>query len=493
MNFKYKSAHMNGPGKPGTAVFLLEGDQTLEGRPEIASFRRCLTPLMAGGVYKGGYLEGASLFLAEEEIWLAVTGLGKASELNEARLVEAGADAATRLGATGLKEAFVALPPLEGLSPAKVMELIATGARLALDRHPGYRSQPPSAPSLATLTLQHLGSKDPVEKPQQSIGRADVLARAQLEARRLSDMPPNMLYPESFAEEAKRVALKHKLRISVWESEKIAFEGAGGLLSVGAGSRRPPLLVILEYPGKSTSLPPTALVGKGVTFDSGGLCLKSGEGMLYMKSDMSGAAIVLATLAAAAELRLPGPLVGVMPLAENMPGGGAYRPGDVVSMLSGQMVEVVNTDAEGRMVLADAIAVAQKFKPARLIDIATLTGACQVALGPLMAGLFANDDGLADEIAAAGRAVGEDFWRLPLYDPYEEEIKSEIADFRQSGSRFGAAINAALFLRRFVKPPLPWAHLDIAGPGRRLKKCPSCPEGASGFGTRTLLKLLMAE
>jgi leucyl aminopeptidase len=346
---------------------------------------------------------------------------------------------------------------------------------------------------LKTITFQSLGAKDPIDKPQHSISRADMASLAQLEARRLSDMPPNLLYPETFADEARRVAMRAKLKVTVWDQDKLAQEGAGGILAVGSGSHRPPFLIVLEYQGKGQSRQPWALVGKGVTFDSGGLCIKSAEGMAQMKSDMAGAAAVLSTVAAAAELRLPRPLVAVIPLAENMTGGGAWRPGDVVRTLSGQTVEIVNTDAEGRMILADALSIAQKYKPARLIDIATLTGACQVALGPSVAGLFANDDGLADAVLAAGLEAGEDYWRMPLYPAYEDELKSEIADFRHMGSRAGGAINAALFLQRFVRPGLPWAHLDIAGTARRQKKTPSCPEGATGFGTRTLLKLLMAD
>lgn len=495
MNFKYKSGHLNGPAKPGTALFLLEGDLSLEGRPELASFRRCLAPLLSGGALKGTFLEGATLLLPDEEAWVAVTCLGKAPELTEARLIEAGADSASRLAACGVKEGFVALPPLEGFSPSRTLELLILGAWLALEPRTEYKSSPaPNGPALKNLTFQHLGSKDPVERPQQIISRASVMAQAQAEARRLADMPPNLLYPESFAEEAKVAAMRHKLKITVWESEKIALEGAGGLLAVGRGSRRGPVMVILEYPGRAAGKDPVALVGKGVTFDSGGLCIKPAENMRLMKSDMSGAAAVLSAVCAAEELRLPQALLGVMPLAENMPDGDAWRPGDIVRTLSGHSVEVVNTDAEGRMVLADGLTLAQKYHPARVIDIATLTGACQVALGQSVAGLFSNDDLLASEIAEAGRRTGEDFWRMPLYAPYEDELKSDLADFRHTGVRGGGpAINAALFLQRFVKAPLPWAHLDIAGTARSLKKSPSCPEGATGFGVRTLLKLLMPD
>jgi leucyl aminopeptidase len=493
MNLKYKTAHLNGPARPGTAIFVTEGDPTLEGRPELASFRRCLGPLASGEGFKGKFLEGCSLYLPSDDAWVSVTGLGKAEELTAGRIIEAGADAASRLSSAGLKEATMALPPLAGFPRPRILELLALGARLGLNRDPGYRSEPVPQPALKALTLQSIGAKEAVDRPQAVLNRAETVALAQLEARRLDDMPPNMLTPSAFVEEAKRAAMKAKLKITVWEAEKIAIEGAGGIRAVGSGSRNPPALVILEYDGRGGAKDPVALVGKGVTFDSGGICLKQAEGMAAMKSDMSGAAAVLAAIAAASELKASRPLVGVIPLAENMPGGGAWRPGDVVGTFSGQTVEVVNTDAEGRMLLADAISIAQKYRPARLVDIATLTGACQVALGPQIGGLFSNDDALASEIAEAGAASGEAFWRLPLHGPYADELKSDIADFRHAGGRAGGAINAALFLEKFVKPPLAWAHLDIAGPARSSKKTPSCPEGATGFGVRTLIRFLVSD
>jgi leucyl aminopeptidase len=248
----------------------------------------------------------------------------------------------------------------------------------------------------------------------------------------------------------------------------------------------------LEYDGKPDSNKgPIALVGKGVTFDSGGLCLKPADSMLNMKTDMAGAAVVLAVIAAAAELSLKQKLVGIIPLAENMTGSKAYRPGDVIKTLSGQTVEIVNTDAEGRLLLADGITLAQRYKPSMLIDIATLTGACQVALGHLYAGLFSDDFELSKKLIETGFEVGERYWRLPLASEYEDELKSEMADFKHTAGRTGGAINAALFLKKFVKSPLPWVHLDIAGVGRSSKKTPSTPEGSTGFGTRTLLKFIM--
>ncbi|MDR2459952.1 MAG: leucyl aminopeptidase family protein [Deltaproteobacteria bacterium] len=498
MNFRYKNDHMNGPQKPATVIFLYDLPGNLESRTEISSFRRYFNPLMDSGAYKGKFLECVNFYTPfKDEAWLILVGLGKPEDLTEARMIECGALAAGRIRELNLKEGFICLPPVDNWSYAKVMALLVIGARLAIEKLENLKTNPEEmrashSQRLKNLFFHYLGSKDPMEKPQTIINKADMLAMAQLHARTLTDLPPNVLYPESFAGEAKKLALKYKLRISVWESDKIQLEGAGGIDAVGGGSVHEPNLVILEYDGKPDSTEaPIALVGKGITFDSGGLCLKPADGMAGMKGDMAGAAVVLAVISAAAELGLKQKLVGVMPLAENMTGSRAYRPSDVIKTLSGHTVEVVNTDAEGRLVLADGITVALKYRPSILIDIATLTGACQVALGTQYAGIFSDDKELTESIIETGREVGENFWPLPLAREYEDEIKSEMADFKHMGGRAGGAINAALFLKKFVKSPIPWAHLDIAGVARASKKTPSCPEGSTGFGTRTLLRYIM--
>ena len=235
---------------------------------------------------------------------------------------------------------------------------------------------------------------------------------------------------------------------------------------------------------------PLILVGKGITFDSGGISLKPAANMQQMKCDMTGAAAVLAAIAALAEEDAPRRVIGLLACAENMPDGKATRPGDVVRAASGDTVEITNTDAEGRLVLCDALAYAQKhWTPAAMVDIATLTGACAVALGTELAGLFCDDADLAERISAAGGVGGENYWPLPLWQPYAEQLKSEVADICHTGPREGGAINAALFLKHFVREGVRWAHLDIAGVDWNAKKTPLCPVGASGFGARTLLEL----
>jgi leucyl aminopeptidase len=484
---------MNGPVKPCTVIFLYQNPGNLEDRPELVSFRRYLGPLLSSCSFQGKFLESTTLFLPKEDAWIVCVGLGKEEQITEARLIDIGAEAVSNLTRLGIREAYVALPPVDVFGWSKVLELLAIGAKLAIEKTTNYKTSPESKEPYKTkfLTFQYLGSRDPLEKPQVILSRAELIATAQLEARVLTDMPPNLLYPASFAAEAKRVALKHKLKITVWEEEKLVKEGMGGVVAVGISSVNRPALVIIEYPGRQGSKDLTALVGKGITFDTGGLQIKSSESMINMKSDMSGAATVLAVINACAEFRLSQKVIGIIPLAENHVGSRAYRPGDVIKTFSGQTVEVTNTDAEGRLILADALSLAQKYKPNVIIDIATLTGACSVALGEKIAGIFSDDPYLQNALLDTGISVGENFWPLPLFKDYEENLESPLADIKQTVIRAGAAIYAALFLKQFVKPPVAWAHLDIAGTARSSHKTPSCPEGVTAFGTRTLLKYLI--
>lgn len=336
-----------------------------------------------------------------------------------------------------------------------------------------------------------LGFKTKDDGAEAAARRGEADALAMTIARNLDNMPGNMLYPEALASHAMELSQKYSFSCQILDVEKLNELGAGCLLAVGQGSCHPPRLVVAEYAPKGHEQDkPLVLVGKGLTFDSGGICIKPAANMGQMKCDMSGAGAVLATVATASASALPHRVVGVLACAENMPDGRACRPGDVLTALSGETVEVINTDAEGRLALADALVYAQKqWTPAAIIDIATLTGACAVALGAGLAGLFCDDDGLAQRIAAQGKAGGENFWRLPLWKPYEENLKSEIADIKHTGPREGGAITAALFLKNFVGRGQLWAHLDIAGVDWNAKNTPLCPEGASGFGVRSLLAL----
>lgn len=281
-------------------------------------------------------------------------------------------------------------------------------------------------------------------------------------AKDLGNLPGNVCTPTYLAQQAQALAKSHRLRVEVLERKDMQRLGMGSLLSVANGSAEPPKLVTLEYRGAGKQDAPVVLVGKGVTFDTGGISIKPAAEMDEMKFDMSGAGSVLGTLRAVAEMELPINVVGIIPTTENMPGGRATKPGDIVTTMSGQTVEILNTDAEGRLILCDALTYAERYKPSTVIDIATLTGACVIALGHVATGLFANDDALARELISAGDASYDRVWHLPLWDDYQEQLRSNFADFANIGGRPAGSVTAACFLARFAKR-FKWAHLDIAG------------------------------
>jgi leucyl aminopeptidase len=280
-------------------------------------------------------------------------------------------------------------------------------------------------------------------------------------ARTLGNLPANICTPAYLAEEAKKLAREFKLDVEVLERKDMEKLGMGALLSVARASHQPPKLIVLKY-SRNSKKNPIAFVGKGITFDTGGISLKPAGEMDEMKFDMSGAASVLGAVRALAGMRAPVNVVGVIPATENMPGGQATRPGDIATSMSGQTVEILNTDAEGRLILCDALTYAERFAPEKVIDVATLTGACVIALGHVATGLFANDQKLADEVRAAGDDAWDRVWQLPLWDDYQEQLRSNFADFANIGGRPGGSITAACFLARFTRK-MRWAHLDIAG------------------------------
>lgn len=322
---------------------------------------------------------------------------------------------------------------------------------------------------------------------RQAVRRGEVVGHAVNLARELANTPPAEKSPALLADRLRDLADEAGITSAVWDEAGIREERFGGLLGVSAGSENPPRFVVLEWK-KGGDRPTLALVGKGVTFDSGGLSLKPSASMEDMKCDMTGAAVVVAAIRAAAQLGLPVNLAGYLPITENMTGGGAMKLGDVLTMRNGKTVEVLNTDAEGRLILADALSYAAESKPGRMLDLATLTGACMVALGTRIAGLFGNDDAFVEGIAAASRAAGERTWRLPLEDDFLDGIKSTVADLKNVGGRWGGAITAAKFLEQFVGD-VPWAHLDIAGPSWADSDSSTRDAGGTGCFVRTLVAL----
>jgi leucyl aminopeptidase len=281
-------------------------------------------------------------------------------------------------------------------------------------------------------------------------------------ARDLGNLPPNVCTPAYLADQARSLVRSHKLKVEVLERKDMEKLRMGSLLSVGNGSRQPPKLIVIEHRGGPKKQKPVVLVGKGITFDTGGISLKPGAEMDEMKYDMSGAGSVLGTLRAVAQMKLPFNVVGLIPATENMPDGNATRPGDIVTSMSGQTIEILNTDAEGRLILCDALTYAERFDPAAVIDIATLTGACVIALGHVASGLFANDDKLAEEVLSAGQSASDRAWHMPLWEDYQDQLKSNFADMANIGGRPAGSVTAACFLARFARK-FKWAHLDIAG------------------------------
>jgi leucyl aminopeptidase len=373
-----------------------------------------------------------------------------------------------------------------GLGPAPAAQAVAEGAALATYRYHGFKSTPDTASQISELTI--VSRADP--GLQSAAERGAAIASAVTMVRDLVNEPPGSLTPTRMASIGEETARSTGLSARVYDLAGIESEGLGGLAGVARGSDQEPRMVRLEYQPRGAARATVALVGKGITFDSGGLSLKSGDGMMTMKDDMAGAAVVLGTMSLLAELRLPVRVIGFMPMTENMPGGRAIKPGDVLRARNGKTMEVLNTDAEGRLVLADGLSLAAEEKPDAIIDLATLTGAVVVALGRKIAGLMGNDEQLIRRIQSAGATAGERYWPLPLPSDYRRDIDSQVADMKNIGNPSQAgSIIAGLFLQEFVGVT-PWAHLDIAGTAWGEGDSGYLSRGATGFGVRTLIELL---
>lgn len=413
---------------------------------------------------------------------LLIVGLGGVDVTPEQVRRAAGAGVRAALALAGDDPISVAVS-FEAAEP-EVVQGVTEGALLGAYRYrKTSQKTPPAGIEGITVVTSSKGASA-------AVGEGATVARAVCRARDWVNTSPNLLYPESFAEEARSLSKSARLDIEVLDDKALAKGGYGGILAVGAGSARPPRLVCATYAPRGARAH-LALVGKGITFDSGGLDLKPADGMRDMKSDMSGAAAVLAAIAAIAELKLKVKVTAWASLAENMPGGAAGRPSDVLTMYGGTTVENANTDAEGRLVMADALARAHEDTPDLLVDVATLTGACMVALGERTAGLMASDDETADLLLDAAEASGEPFWQLPIPEEIGENLVSDVADLASMGtSRYGGALTAAAFLREFAGEDQAWAHLDIAGPAWN-KKAPydHVSKGGTGASVRTLIAL----
>ncbi|MFO0986854.1 MAG: leucyl aminopeptidase [Alphaproteobacteria bacterium] len=421
---------------------------------------------------------------------IVLVGLGKAKDRDALKMQDLGGSLVAHLNAGGVARATVLADPApdSALQTAPAAARLGYGARLRAYRFDKYRTKEKEEqkPALAELTIAVAGAK----AAEDAFRLLDRVADGVAFTRDLVSEPANVIYPETLADAA-RTLTELGVEVEVLGVHDMQRLGMGALLGVGQGSAREPRLVVMQWRGAANRADaPLAFVGKGVTFDTGGISIKPAAGMEEMKWDMGGAGTVIGLMKALAGRKAKINVVGLAGLVENMPSGTAQRPGDVVKSMSGQTIEVINTDAEGRLVLADALWYCQdRFKPKFMVDLATLTGAIVIALGHENAGLFANSDELAERIAASGRATGERCWRLPLSEAYDKALASEIADMKNVGDRAGGSITAAQFLQRFVND-VPWAHIDIAGMAWTKKDSPTVPKGATAFGVQLLNHLV---
>ncbi len=426
---------------------------------------------------------------------LLLLGFGKATELTQDRVRQAAAEALRYLRTLKCRRVAIPLDHTHwgGLARETVAQGIAEGALLGLYRFDAYKAKGSGDNDREIRSLEVLCmDREAVRPVKRAIERAEVIAQATNLARDLINEPANILTPAELAANARGVARRYRLGIEVLDRSAMQRLGMGALLGVAQGSANPPQLIILRHRGgDGRGKPALGLVGKGVTFDAGGISIKASEGMETMKGDMAGAAAVLGAMMGIAALRLPVHVVGVIAAVENMPSGTAQRPGDIVRAMDGTTIEVINTDAEGRLILSDALCYTRRLGVRRLVDVATLTGGVVVALGSVRTGFFSNDRALAQQVQAAGEATGEKLWELPLDDEYEELIKSDCADLKNTGGgKKAPAIGAARFLKHFVGE-VPWVHLDINGTSLQEKAHGYRPKGATGVMTRTLIHLAM--
>ncbi len=421
---------------------------------------------------------------------VAILGLGKKEELTVNKVRGAIAEACRYLrgkGVTGIAAVITG----EGVNKIKTddaIQAMTEGAVLGLYTFRRYMTKKEdSIGEIKELTIVGKAKKS----MEQAINRGKIIAESANYARDMVNEPGNYMTPAQMAENARQLAKKYGLKVEVIDRDKMKELGMGGLLGVSQGSQQPPKFIVLSYSGRASKGIDLALVGKGITFDSGGISIKPSENMADMKGDMAGGAAVLAALSALAQLKPAVNVTAFVPATENMPSGTALKPGDIIKAMNGKTIEVLNTDAEGRLILADALSYAVKSGAKAIIDVATLTGSCQIALGKITTGAFTNNQALLDKVIAAGNEVGEPAWQMPMFDEYKEFIKGDIADIKNTGNRYGGSITAAKFLEEFVNKT-PWVHLDLTGPDTDKEKG-YMVKGATGVPVRTLISFVLAQ
>jgi len=441
--------------------------------------RAKLTPAVSEEEFSG---KANALLYSRHDGTLCV-GLGERAKINAQTLRSAAGAAVMFLKKIGRLRAVVQLEDWPQFSGAVVEGMVLADYRFE-------RFKTPKVTALESVRIQVLA--EDLAQAKVAGRRGETVGEAANLARDVANQPANLLYPETLAARAVKLGTDFKLKVTVFDEKKLRAGKFGGLIAVGQGSERGPRLIVIEHRGGPRSQAPIALVGKAITFDTGGISIKPAANMEDMIFDKCGGMAVLGAMAAIAELKVKRNVVGIIASAENMPSGSAYRPGDIITTYDGKHVEIINTDAEGRMVLADAIAYARlDHKAAAIIDLATLTGACGVALGDYAAGFWSNDDAFGKRVLGAAERAGERLWPMPLFTEFEDQIKSEVALIKNSGGRLGGACTGAAFLKVFAEST-PWAHLDIAFMAHREKDRADMARGATGFGVRTLVELVEA-
>ena len=473
-------------------LFSFEFPEPLEGPIKTVDleWKGFISGLMNQGDFKGELFE-RGLFYTQGVLpakRVLLVGLGKRGEFDLDKWRGAASKAGQYIRDAGIKQFALQIKKFDGFSEEGLAESFVTGLLLGTYQYNEFKT-------LEREKIKEIGEANllgETTRELNSISRGTEMGRTVAEAvcmaRDLVNGPSNKITPTLLSEKAQEIARDHGMEIQVLEVNQAEAMGMGAFTAVAQGSQEPAKFIALEY-NKGKGLDTIALVGKGITFDSGGISIKPSEGMERMKDDMSGAAAVLAMMQAASKLQIPLHLVGIIPATENLPSGKAYKPGDVLKTLSGQTVEVISTDAEGRLILSDALTYSLRYQPKAIIDLATLTGACVVALGEYVIGLFGNDASLLKRIEEASEKTGEKVWRLPLWEEYFEYLKSDVADFKNVGTRAAGAIIGGIFLSKFVEK-IPWVHLDIAGPASIEKERPYVPKGGTGAGVRLVLQLL---
>lgn len=421
---------------------------------------------------------------------IMLVGMGRKKDVTLDKIRQAAGTTASTIRGMGINEIASVMDSIDiSLPVSEWYQAYIEGVLLALYKYQRYKYVPPEEQQeLKALTLL-LFNKEASVPAREAIKQGQIIADAVYFTRDLINTPAQDKTPTVLAGVAKKLATELRIQCKVLSRPELKKLGMGGLLGVAQGSVQPPKFIILEYNARAKNQDTIILVGKGITFDSGGICLKQAKDMDLMKTDMSGGAVVMGAIKAISKMKLPQRIVGLIPCTENMPSGSAIKPGDIIRFYSGKTAEVANTDAEGRLILADALAFAEKYQPSAVIDLATLTGSCVVALGTVATGMMGNNEELKKRVKSAGEKSWERVWELPLWEEYQEQIKSDIADMKNIGGPYAGAITAACFLSKFTEK-YPWVHLDIAGTSWCEKNNAYTQKGASGVGVRLLVQLV---